>query len=204
MGAIPKPISVVDWFRLLQTNKFIGLTLLNVFDVLNYALVGLIFLALFAALGKTNKSFVTLAVMLGLLGIAVYFSSNEAFSMLSLSSQYAAATNDAQRSLLLAAGQTMLVNNNPAIFGTSIFMSFILVTMAGLIFSVAMLRSHIFSRVSAYIGIIANVFGLGYFFTLAFVPPLSFIPLSASAPFLLTWYILIGLRLLKIGYQERT
>jgi hypothetical protein len=47
------------------------------------------FLALYAALRRANKSYMAIAMTLGFVGIAVYFASNTAFSMLSLSDQYA-------------------------------------------------------------------------------------------------------------------
>ncbi len=196
---IAEPGSAIDWFTLLQTNRLVGLTLLNFFDIVNYALVGLMFLGLYAALRRANTGYMILATTLGFVGIAVYFASNQAFSVLSLSDQYAAATTDAQKSILLAAGQAMLTMNNFYQGGSGIHTSFLLVTLAGLIISAVMLRSNIFSRVTACVGILANVFGLGSFITLAFAPPMTFIPLSASAPFLLIWYILIAQRLFQLG-----
>jgi hypothetical protein len=50
------PSSALDWFVLLQDNGFVGLVLLNVVDLVNYALVGLIFLALYGALRRVNQS----------------------------------------------------------------------------------------------------------------------------------------------------
>jgi hypothetical protein len=87
--------------------------LLNVFDMVNYALVGLMFLALYGALRRANQSAMVVATASGLVGIAVTFASNQAFSMLSLSNQYAAATTEGQRSMLLAAGEGLLAINNP-------------------------------------------------------------------------------------------
>ncbi len=196
------PSTVIDWFMLLQSNRLLGLTFLDVFDIVNYALVGLIFLGLYAALRRANRSYMTLARMLGFVGIAVYFASNQAFALLSLSDQYAAATTDAQRSMILAAGQALLTMNDFSQGGGGINLSFYLVTLAGLIIAVIMLRSSIFGKATAYVGIVANVFGLGVVLTLAFAPSMTFIPLSASAPFLLIWYILIGLRLLQLARRE--
>ncbi len=67
-GPSTMPSSVSEWFTLLQTHRLVGLTLLNVFDVVNYTLVGLIFLGLYAALRRANKSYMTLAAALGFLG----------------------------------------------------------------------------------------------------------------------------------------
>ncbi len=115
VGPTAPPRTVMDWFTLLQSNKLLGLTLLNVFDMVNYALVDLMLLALYVALRRASESLMAIAMTLGFVGIAVYFASNQAFSMLSLSDQYAAATTDAQRALFLAAGQAVLAINDSAI-----------------------------------------------------------------------------------------
>ena len=128
------PSSAIDWFTLLHTNRLVGLTLLNAFDMVNYVLVALIFLGLYAALRQANRSYMTIATALAFVGIAVYLASNQAFSLLSLSDQYAAATTDAQRSVLLAAGQALLTIHDPNALGPGA-MGFLLVNLAGLIIS---------------------------------------------------------------------
>ncbi len=202
-GPRAMPNSAMDWFTLLHTDRLIGLTLLNVFDDVNYVLVGLIFLGLYAALRRANKSYMTVAMALGFLGIAVYLASNQAFSILSLSDQYAAATTDAQRSIFLAAGQALLAINNSNVLGPGAI-GFLLVTLAGLIISIVMLRSSDFGKGTAYAGILANLFGLGYPLGIALAPKSMVIPtvaisLSISACFLVVWYVLIAARLFHLG-----
>lgn len=200
-GPTMAPSSAMDWFTLLQNNRLIGLTLLETFDLVNYALVGLIYLALYAALRRADAGSMAIATAFGFVGVAVYFASNQAFSMLSLSDQYAAATTDAQRSTFLAAGEALLAINNPGAIDQGIggTISLFLVTLAGLIISIVMLRSSIFSRATAVVGILAHGFGLGYFVALAFAPAILALPPSISAPFLLIWYILIARRLFRLG-----
>jgi hypothetical protein len=195
------PSSAIDWFTLLQNNRFVGLALLDAVDIVNYALVGLMFLALYGALKRTNTGAVTVATAFGLAGMAVYFASNQAFAMLSLSDQYAAATSDAQRSTLLAAGQALLAIHNPgAIYqGLGIYVSLFLVGLAGLIASIVMLRGSVFGKTTAWMGIAANGFVLGYFVTLAFAPALRAVPHVISAPFRVIWYVLIARRLFQLG-----
>lgn len=200
VGPPVSPSTVMDWFRLLQQNRLLGLTLLNLFDLVNYALVGLIFLALFAALRRASPSWMVIAAALGFAGITSYFASNQAFTMLSLSEQYAAATTGAQRAMFLAAGQAVLaIHRNASFAGSGIYLSFLLVSVAGLIISAVMLRSSIFSKGTAYMGILANGFGLGYYIVFAFASALVFIPLSISAIFLLIWYLQVGGRLWALG-----
>ena len=193
-GEMP-PNTVSDWFGLLQNNNLLGLSLLNVFDVVNYALLGIMFLALYVALKKTNQSYMTIATAVGLTGVAVYFASNTSFSMLSLSNQYAAATTEAQKSILLAAGQTMLTINQ----GTGVHLSLLLLAVAGLLVSIVMLQSKTFSKITAYVGILASVFDLTYCVTFILLPELDALLLSAAGLCLMVWHILVGRKLYKLN-----
>jgi hypothetical protein len=205
------PVTVSDWFALIQGNRFLGLAYLSVFDLVNYALVGLMFLALYAVLKRVNKSYMAIATTLGSVGIAVYFASNTAFSMLSLSEQYAAATTEAQRTLLLAAGQAMLAMNRfsdlGAHPGTGGYMSLLLTAVAGMITSVVMLRSDVFNRATAYVGILASALDLSYCIAFVFVPTVDsellavcFIP--AAGLFWMIWHIMVGWKLYQLGRLE--
>lgn len=193
--------SAIDWFNLFQDNRLAGLTFMNFFDLVEYALLGLIYLALYGALRQAHRSAMVIAITAGLVGIAVYFSSNQAFAMLALSERYSAATSGAQRAIYQTAGEALLAINNPnSIYqGTGIYMSFFLVLFAGLIISFAMLRSDIFSKATAITGILANGIGLCTFITIAIAPAIYWIPHPISAPFRVIWYFLIALRLFKLG-----
>ena len=202
------PVTVNDWFALLQSNRLLGLAFLNVFDIVNYALVSLMFLALFTVLKRVNKSYMAIATTFGLLGIAVYFSSNTALSMLSLSNQYATVTTDAQRTTLLAAGQALLAINrfsSPGAYpGAGGYLSLLLIAIAGLLTSSVMLRSEVFNRATAYVGILAGGFDLAYCIAIAFVPAveselLAIIFLPIAGLFLMIWHILVGWRLYHLG-----
>ena len=206
-----QPATILDSFTLLQNNRLLGLTYLNIFDLVNYALVGVMFLALYVLLRLANQSYMAIATTLGLVGIAVFSASNTALSMLSLSDQYAAATTEAQRTMLLAAGQAMLAINrftSPGAHpGAGGYLSLLLIAVAGMIISVVMLRSAVFSRATAYVGILASAFDLAYCLAFAFLPAIDgdllavyFIP--AAGLCLMIWHILIGRRLYQLGRLE--
>ncbi len=204
----PSPVTVGDWFALLQNNRLLGLSYLNIFDIVNYALVGLMFLSLYAVLCRANKSYMVIATTLGLVGIAVYFASNTAFSMLSLSDQYATSTTDAQRTMLLSAGEAMLAINRfaspDAHPGSGGYMSLLLIAVAGMIASIVMLRSDVFNRAIAYVGILASTFDLAYCIIFVFVTMvdselLAVIFIPAAGLFLMIWHIMVGWRLYQLG-----
>ena len=63
------PHSAADWYALLQSNPFVGLSFLAVFDLVDYALVGLVFLALAAALWSSHRSMAAIALASGMVGV---------------------------------------------------------------------------------------------------------------------------------------
>lgn len=200
LGPSTPPSTMDEWFELLQQNAILGLTLLNLFDLVNYILVGFIFLGLFTALRHINRSWLILSAAFGFTGVIIYLTSNQAITLLSLSHQYASAITNEQRGMLLDVGRKVLaIHQNAGYTGAGIYPSYLFVTIAGLIISIVMLYSDRFNHRTAKIGIIANGVGLGYYITLLFAPALVYIPLSISAIFLVVWYLLVGIRLWSIS-----
>ena len=190
------PNTVADWFSLLQNNSLLGVSLLNIFDVLNYAFIGIMFLSLYVALKQANRDYMALATAFGLFGVTIYLASNTTFSMLSLSNQYAAASTETQKTMLLAAGQTMLA----LVQSTGVYMSLLLIAVAGFIMSVVMLQSKIFGKVTAYVGILAGALDLIYCVTtFASVPELDASLLASAGLCLMIWHILAGRKLYQLG-----
>ncbi len=100
-----------------------------------------------------KKLILGLVTALALVGIAVYFASGVAFEMLSLSTQYAHAVTEVQKSIFLSAGQTLLATYQ----GTAFNVSYVLVAAAFLIISIVMLKSTVFSKKTAYVGIVMAI-----------------------------------------------
>jgi hypothetical protein len=183
--------TVTGYFTLLQNNRLLGLLHLDLLLMVDYVLLILMFLSLYIVLRQVSQSFMAIAMALVFVGIATYFPSNIAFSMLSLSDQYAATTTDAQRTMLLASGQALLTSLQSSTF----YVSYILMSAAGLIISAVMLRSSsIFSKLTAYVGILESVLGLGLF-----VPTIGLLLSLLSLIPTMMWYILIARRLFRLG-----
>ena len=192
-------VTVIDWFTLFQNNWFLGLRNLGLLNIVLTALEIPIFFALYAVHWRANKAYAALAMIISFVGVAVFFATNRAFPMLELSGQYAVATTDAQRSMLAAAGQAMLSVGNSHTPGT--FMGFLLSEFAGIVISIVMLRSKVFSKATAYAGILG--FGLLLIFEVcsSFVPAFDLAIIFAMGGGLLSmaWYILVARRLFQLG-----
>jgi hypothetical protein len=186
----PPPNTAIEYFNLFRDNALLGFLALDLLYVIDNVLSIPILLALYIALRKTNESFMVIGVTLGFVGIAALFASNPAANMHFLSGQYAAATTDIQRSLLLAAGEAMLAVYS----GTAYHVSLILGSVALVIVSIVMLKIRIFSKATAYMGILANVLALGLY-----VPKVGIYILFFSVVFLLVWYVLITRGFFRLG-----
>ena len=83
--------------------------------------------------------------------------------------------------------------------GTGAYMAFLLMGVAGLMISLVMLRTSIFGRVVAYLGIFANVATLVYYAASLVAPSLSVFILWVSGLLFVIWMILVGHRLYRLG-----
>ena len=204
--ASPPPETVLEWFAVFEQSPITGLFFLGLADVIIMILWGPMSLALYIMLRQSNKTWALIAIPFVFVGMAVFLSTNTAFSMLSLSQAYAAATAEAEKSILQAAGQAMLAVSR----GTgALYAGMPLAWFAGLIFSILMLRSEVFGKATAWAGIVG--FGLlvagtpfGGHYT-ATGTPTAFQSVMVALQYVgggllsLAWYFLVGLRLLKIG-----
>jgi len=187
-------VTVVDWFTLFQTHSFLGLRNLGFLNLIAIVLLAPTVLAIYSAIRQDNEAYAAFGTILFFVGMAVYLASSRAFPMLALSGQYASATTDAQRSLLVAAGQTMLAEGQ-------IRVGVPLVEFACLVISVVMLQGKVFSKVTAYAGILGNVLLMVVEIILStrgLTNAGMAIAVGAGLS-MMTWYFLVGRRLLQMG-----
>jgi hypothetical protein len=190
-----RTVTVIDWFTLLQSHWFLGLRNLGLLNIIGAALLAPTFFAIYSALRRDNEAYGAFGTILFFVAVAVYLASNRAFSMLSLSGQYASATTDAQRSLLIAAGQAMLAEGQTRA-------GIPLIEFACLVISAVMLRGKVFSKATAYAGILGNVLLMVFEIILAFVPTsldAGMVIAVGGGLSIMIWYLLVGRRLLQLG-----
>jgi hypothetical protein len=199
---LPQPDSVIGWFRLFGEHPLVALVDFWGLELPMYAMFSLVFLALYALLRKSGRTSMAIALILVLLGTAIFFATNNPFSMLSLGSKYAAATTVSDKSALLAAGEAILAGTNQrAIGGFNI--GLFLVSIAGILASLVMRRGQPFTKTTAYVGILG--FGLSLadylrqFSTDSIVAALLVI--LSGALVLVVWFTLVGRRLLQIAHS---
>lgn len=197
----PGSMTAVDWFRLFDENWFFGLRNLGLLpNILSLLLLIPLFLALHAAHRQVNSEFATLAVILSLVGTAIYLANNAAFPMWALSAKYTSATTEAQRTLFAAAGEAILARGED--FTPGALIGFLLAELGTLTISLVMLRGGIFSKATAYAGILGSllltVFTIWSTFTSALFEAAMILAMIGGLSSV-TWYILTARRLFQLG-----
>lgn len=184
--------STIDVFAALQQDRLGGLMALDFFFIVGTLVSIFPMLALYAALKRVNESYALIALALGIIAVAALIPARPIAELVFLSDRYAAATTDAARSQYRAAGESLLALFN----GTAWLVNIVFASVSSLISSVLMLRSAIFSKATAYVGIIVSI-GVLCFFIPVIGMYLIFLATMGGAVF----YILVGRRLLQLGRQ---
>jgi hypothetical protein len=193
--ASQRTVTVIDWFTLFQSNWFLGLRNLGLLNLMGAFLLTPTFLAMHFALRRENEPLPALGAILFFMGMAVYIASNRGFAMLSLSSQHANAATDAQRSVLVAAGQTMLVEGTNRV-------GLVLIDLAGVVISAVMVRGKVFGKAAACAGILGNGLMIVFEAVQALAPTRlnTWLIIAICAGIsIMAWWVLVGLRLLRLG-----
>jgi hypothetical protein len=196
----PDTLTAIDWFKLFQDSRLFGLRMLGIINIISLSISIPLYLALYAAHRRICNTYAVLAMILYLIGAAIYISNNAAIPMYVLSSKYTVAATDAQRTLLAAAGEAIVAKG--ADFTPGSFIGFFFTEVAGIAFSYIMLRAGVFSKAAAYFGI------LGFVFLTVFTIWLTFIPVFFEIAMVIAmvgglssifWNVLVARRLLQLG-----
>ena len=184
------PGAAGDWFAYLQQNWIAGLLNLDLLLAVSLVLSIPFYLALYTVLRPTSPSATLIATAIALLSTMVHLVSITAFELLAFSQAHAAATTEMQRATYLAAGEAALA----AYYGTAFQVSYLLGYVAYIIIGAVMLRSTIFSRATAYVGVLTGIAGFGFY-----LPTIGLFLSIVVVLLVAVWNILVARRLFQLG-----
>lgn len=195
------PATAAAAFSLLHDHRIVGLLRLDLPTVLVMPLYYLLFLGLLAALWRTDRANATLSTALAFVGVTLVLATPTGLSMMWLSEKYAAATTDAARMQYLAAGEALLATD--VWHGTGAIIGGILAQSGAVLISVVMLRSSVFGKPTAYLGIFMHGFDLAHIILGLLLPVVGVVFMAVAGPFYPIWLFLIGRRLLQLAAASR-
>jgi hypothetical protein len=129
-------------------------------------------------------------MLLGCAGVTLFLATPSVFSWLALSDKFAAATGEAQKTLLLAAGEAILVSD--MWHGTGAMIGAILIQVSTTLISIAMLSSNAFRKGTAYVGIATHGLDLARLLLGFFLPSVGFGLMAIAGTLYLVWFPLLA------------
>lgn len=182
--------SAIDWFKIFQQNSLVGLIDFELLMVIYTLLSIAVGLTLYRILKDVNPYLTSLYMIITVIGVLSFIAARPAFEILHLSHQYAAAATEAERLIVLAAGEATLAVFN----GTAFHVSYLLGSLGGLLISLVMLKTSIFSKATAYVRIASSVCDLGLY-----IPVVGLYISIFSVLFLFVWNILIARKFFQLS-----
>ncbi|HMD76814.1 MAG TPA: hypothetical protein VKG86_05510 [Terracidiphilus sp.] len=195
-----QPTTAAEAFTLLQHNKALGLLRLDLPTIVVMPLYYLLFLGLFAALRRSNLANALLATALAFVGVTLLLATPTALSMLPLSGRFAAATTDAARAQLLAAGEAIMASD--IWHGTGAILGGILLQCGAVLICCVMLRGGVFGKATAWLGIVMHSLDLAHIIGGQFLPVSGVVLMAIAGPLYPIWLFLVGRRLLQLAGKK--
>jgi hypothetical protein len=192
----PFPTTIEGWYALFQRNKLLGLWYLNALDIVSWALLGIMFLALYVALRRVRPSWMLIAVYFALLGVVVFIVPRVLqVSVVTFSDLHATATTEAQRTMYLTAGETL----SHVSTATPQTLGFLFMAVAGLIISVVILRSQSFGKAAGYVGIVGFVLALANYISWIIAPSIAAVLMPVNSLLWLIWWLMMSVGLFRLA-----
>ncbi len=150
----PPPEDTIGFLTLFHDNWLLGLLSLDLLYYFNNALLALFYLGLYASMRKIDFTNMLIALLIGLIGIAVYYASSIGFEMLALSKQYYQTDSVEFKQQLLSVGHGLIFKYK----GTAFDVYYVFNAIALLLISKTMFNSKDFGKSAAVWGLIAGLF----------------------------------------------
>jgi hypothetical protein len=197
----PFPTTVESWLQLFGRNKILGLFYLNALDIVSISLLGIMFLALYRALKAYDRVLMPIAAGFAFIGITVFTATRSlTLSVLGLSDQYAAASTETQKTLIAAAARVL----DALGIATPQTTGFFFMAAAVFILSLVIVKSGIFNRFTAYVGVLTAVITFISDAGLLLFASVSAVLMGISGLFWLVWYMAVSIGLFKLAGGKNT
>jgi drug/metabolite transporter superfamily protein YnfA len=194
------PITSAEKFAQLQEHHMLGLYNLDLMNLIVSIFFIPTFVALYLSIKNDNEPFGLLSLIIFTIGTTVFIINNAALPMLDLSHKYQTAESIEQKNLFAAAGEALLAKGAHGSLG--VLPGFILVTLSELLISLAMIKGVMFSKATAFFGILGTTLLLIYIILVTFYPLSKEYATLFAAPggiLSLIWMILFTVRLFKLS-----
>ena len=189
------PGSIEECFAILKDDRFKGMLRLDILTVFVMPLYYILFYSLYKVMKPIDNGLITISVILVFAGVTMFLAAPSTFSYLHLANDYEGALTEIDKNKFISAGQAVIVTD--IWHGAGPQLGGILIQSGALIISIFMLRGSVFSKLTAYIGIIMHGFDLAHILIGFFSVSAGNMLMIIAGPLYPIWFLLIGIRLIK-------
>lgn len=196
-------LSAVELLEMYNRNLFMGMRFMGLMNIFATSLMIPIFLSFFVIHRERHNVLSLLSLILCLMGYVVFMSDNVSFPILSLSNRYLTTNIESEKLIIISATEGLMAKGASHTPGT--FPGFLLGQVGSILFCVLMILGNRFKKSTGILGVIAFTFLLIFEVVSSFVHSLfdqAMILAMIGGISAITWYIKVGIELLKIAKIE--
>ncbi|HVN19379.1 MAG TPA: DUF4386 family protein, partial [Dongiaceae bacterium] len=194
------PATAQECFAMIQKNVVVAILRLDILTVLVMPVFCVMYAGFYAALRRECWFLALVSCASAMIGVGLILANASVTSLLYLADQYAAASSEARRMLLLAAGEAVI--SNDMWHGSAAKMGGLLLQSAGVLISIAMLRSTVFSKLIGYSGLVAHGLDLAHILLGFFWPKVAVLAMGVAGPLYLLWFPLVAKKLRELSRAQ--
>ena len=191
-------LTIEQLYEIYNRNWFMAMRNMGLMNIFASTLMIPVFFSLYLVHREQWTPLAAFSLIVSLISYGIFMADNVAFPFLELAGKFHEAGSETSRTILLAAGESLFAKGASHTPGT--FPGFFLGQLAGILFSVLIIKGRIFRKATGIIGLIAFAFLLLFEFVSSFVGALyeeALILAMIGGILALVWYVMIGLGLLK-------
>lgn len=189
----PLDKSTNEILSILQKDKIGGLISLDLIMLIALMVYILPILALYVSLKSVNESYALIALVFGLIAVATVITSRPLVEIVLLSKKYGNASTEIEKNIYLNAAESLRMLFD----GTAWLLQTFFLLLSGLISSLLMLKSQMFSNKIAWIGIISSSVGLFFW-----IPKIGIGLLFLNTILTIIWCPLVARVFIKHGWGK--
>jgi hypothetical protein len=188
---VPMPEDALGFITLMHDNPVMGLLHMDLLYILNNTFLIFFYFLLFMTLNPKNKTMLNIALITGIVGAILYYTSNRSVEMLLLSDKYFSTTDPTLRLSYIAIAESYLDIWKGTAFNTY----YVLSAISLILFSIEMLKSSFYKRSTGIIGLISGI--------LMVVPSgFGLVGLIMSLLSLIPWIIFSLMVVIRLSHME--
>lgn len=191
-------LSISEIYEMYNRNWFMAMRNMGLMNIIATSLMIPVFFALYGLHRETTHVLAGISLITGIISYIIFMSDNVSFAFLELARKFITTATEAENTVLIAAGEALFAKGASHTPGT--FPGFFWGELAGILFSIVIIKGKQMRKLAGIIGIIAFTFLTIFEIISSFINSLwdtAMIFAMIGGILAIVWYLMIGIGLWK-------